>query len=421
MVAAPDLTAPGGPFERTLVRVGVKDHVARLLAATPSLRASWFAAGAIVVGFSARAAAAGPAGLVVFLVVAPLVPVAGVAAAYGPWMDPMYEMAHATPTSGLRILLLRAAAVLATTAVLVGSAAILLPGADWTAAAWVLPSLALTLASIALSTFVPTQWAAAGVTLFWLTVVVVSAARSGDRFAVFHGSGQVAFFVVVVGSSAVLARRRGRLEVEGRARQRQLVDVVEGERRRIERNIHDGAQQQLVAIGVKLGVAKILVESNPVKAVALIEALQAEAKEALDALREMTRGSCPPVLADQGLAAALELKAKKAPIPVKIDAQGLGRFEERLETAVYFCCLEALQNLVKYARATRATVALRSLGRELSFSVSDDGVGFDPDSVSRGVGLRSMSERIEALGGGVEFRSAPGAGTVVLGRVPLIS
>jgi signal transduction histidine kinase len=414
-----DLPDPGGRLERALVRVGVKDHVARLLAATPSLRASWFAAGAVTIGFSTLAARSGRQGLLLFLVVAPLVPVGGVAAVYGPWMDPMHEMTHATPTSGIRVVLLRSTAVFLSTSVIVGTAAVLLPGADWTAAAWILPSLALAFASLALSTFVPAHWAAGGVTFLWLATVLAAVHVSGDRLAVFHGPWQAAFFAVVVGSSVVLAWRRERLEIEGRSQRQRLIDAAETERRRIERNIHDGAQQQLVAISVKLGLVKGFVEGDPSTAIALLEDLQAEAKDALESLREMARGTYPPVLADQGLGPALELKARKSPMPVNVSADGVGRHPKEIETAVYFCCLEALQNTSKYARASHATVALRRVGRELAFTVIDDGTGFEPDTVRRGVGLRSMGERMEALRGALEVRSAPGAGTMIVGRIPL--
>ena len=147
---------PGGPFERALARVGVRDDIARLLGATPSLRISWFGAAAAAIGFSSWAARSGkPAATMVFLVVAPLLPVAGVAAAYGPWVDPMHEVTQAAPLSSFRLILLRATSVLVVAAVVIGLAAVALPGAGWTAFAWILPSLGLTLASLALSTSCP--------------------------------------------------------------------------------------------------------------------------------------------------------------------------------------------------------------------------------------------------------------------------
>ena len=424
MEAASPITAPlpGGWLERALARVGVRDHVARLLAATPSLRLSWFGAAAIAVGFSAWAASSGSAnGTLFFLVVAPLVPVAGVAAAYGPWIDPMYEVTQAAPMSSFRLVLLRASAVLVVAAIVVGASAVALPGADWTAAAWILPALGLTFASLALSTFMPTHWAAGVVTLAWFATMSMTEAASTDRFTAFRGPGQVAFFTLAVGSSILIAWRRERLELQGREGRRRLIDAAEGERRRIERNIHDGAQQQLVAISVKLGIAKTLVAKDPDKAVALLADLQTEAQDALDSLREMTRGTYPPVLADEGLVAAIEVKARRAPFDVAVEGNDLGRFPKEIETAVFYCCLEALQNASKYARASRATVSLRCVGGEISFTVADDGDGFDMQTAKRGVGLRSMTERLEALGGAIEVRSAPGGGTTVAGRLPAAS
>jgi signal transduction histidine kinase len=410
---------PGGTFERALVRVGVREHVARIIAATPSLRASWVAAAVVGMGFSAWAASAGPRGVLAFLVVAPLLPVAGVAAAYGPWADAMYEMTQAAAMSGVRVVLLRSVAVLATTVAIAGVAAIAIPGTDWTAAAWILPALGLTLASLALSTFMPVHRAAGAVTFVWLAGVITAAVAAEDGMEIFRGTGQVVFFLFAVVSSVTLAWRRERLAVRGRATQKSMIDVAEAERRRIERNIHDGAQQQLVAISVKLGVAKVLVTKDPERAVALLDELQAESREALEGLRDMTRGTNPPVLADQGLGAALEAKARRATIPVTVSAEGVGRPPQEIETAVYYCCLEALQNAGKHARATRATISVRCSGGELAFTVIDDGVGFDVRTMRAGVGTRSMAERMAALGGSVEIRSVPGKGTTIIGRVPL--
>jgi signal transduction histidine kinase len=416
--ATAEAAAPGGALERALVRVRVRDDVARVVASTPSLRASWLAAAVVAAGFSTWATHAGPGGVLAFLVTAPLLPVAGVAAAYGPWADPMHEMTQAAPTPAIRIVLLRSAAVLVSTAMIVGIASVLAPGADWTAAAWILPSLGLTLASLALSTFMPIHLAAAAIAFLWFAGIIATSSLTQDGLGVFRGSGQIAFFAVVVASSVVLSRRRDRLAVQGREHQQRLIDVAEGERTRIERNIHDGAQQQLVAISVKIGVARTLVAKNPERAVALLDELRGETQEALDGLRDMTRGTYPPLLADEGLGPALEAKARKMPVPVTVSADGVGRFGRELETAVYYCCLEALQNLAKYALASHATVSLRCIGGEVVFTVIDDGAGFDVRTVRRGVGTRSMEERLQSLGGTLEIRSTPGRGTTIAGRVP---
>src|SRR5439155_18564301 len=182
------------------------------------------------------------------------------------------------------------------------------------------------------------------------------------------------------------------------------------ERRRLERNIHDGAQQQLVAIAIKQRLAEALVRKDADKAVELLSQLQAETTEALDDLRELARGIYPPLLADQGLLAALQGRARRSPLPVSIDAAGVGRYPQEVEAAVYFCCLEALQNVAKYADATRVQIAVDARDGELRFTVADDGTGFDAANTKLGSGLRTMTDRLAALGGRLEDRSSPGEG-----------
>lgn len=207
-----------GVVERGLLRLGVLEHVARLLAATPSLRLSWFAAEAVALGSAVLAAHSAADGrraelaLVLFLVVAALLPVAGVAVSFGPGMDPTYEVGVAAPLRSSRLFLLRAIAVLATSTVLAGGAALALPGLDWTAAAWLVPSLGLALATLTLSTYVRPLLAAAGVTFAWILVAVAATYGRDDRLLVFRGGGQMAFLVVVAVSAVVLARRREALE-----------------------------------------------------------------------------------------------------------------------------------------------------------------------------------------------------------------
>jgi signal transduction histidine kinase len=294
------------------------------------------------------------------------------------------------------------------------------PAGEISAFAWALPALALTFASLALATVVAPHVAGVGVGLLWFGTVAILEARSAERFTAFRGPAQVAFFVVVVASAAAIAWRHDRLDRRGRAQTKRLVDVAETERRRIERDLHDGAQQQLVAISVKVGLAKTLVERDAARAGAMLDEVRAEVQQALDALRELTRGSYPPVLADHGLAEALARRAAHhGPSSVVVDAGGIDRYPREIETAVYFCCLEALQNASKYAAATRIVVSLRCTGGQLAFDVVDDGNGFDPSIVRRGVGLRSLEERLEALGGALEIRSSPGRGTTIAGRVPL--
>ena len=223
---------------------------------------------------------------------------------------------------------------------------------------------------------------------------------------------------LVLKNVGLTAELLARLE-DLRASRQRLVAAQDEERRRLERNLHDGAQQNLVAIKVKLGLAEALAERDPAKARELVGQLKADADEALDTLRDLARGIYPPLLADKGLGAALEAQARKATLPVEVDADGVGRYPQDLEAAVYFCVLEALQNIQKYAEASRATVRLRADGSDLRFEVEDDGKGFDPAQEKKGTGTQNMIDRIDALGGSVEVRSAMGAGTTVVGALPV--
>jgi signal transduction histidine kinase len=203
-----------------------------------------------------------------------------------------------------------------------------------------------------------------------------------------------------------------------RASRQRLVTAQDEERRKLERNIHDGAQQQLVALAVKLRLAGNLAERDPDRAKTMLADLQTDTGDALENLRDLARGIYPPLLADKGLVAALEAQARKASIPTEVRSDGIARYPQDVEATVYFCTLEALNNVAKYAAATRAEVKLAQTDGHLTFEVSDDGVGFDPGTTGYGTGLRGMEDRVDAIGGTLEVRSAPGAGTAVRGRVP---
>jgi signal transduction histidine kinase len=204
-----------------------------------------------------------------------------------------------------------------------------------------------------------------------------------------------------------------------RASRRRLVAAQDEERRRLERNIHDGAQQQLVALSVQMRLVEQLVDRDATKAHEVLRQLQRTTSDALEDLRDLARGIYPPLLADQGLPAALEAQARKSGLPITLAPDGVVRYDQDVEAAVYFCVLEALQNVAKYARATAITVALHDADRRLLFEVNDDGVGFDPAHAVGGMGLRSMSDRVEAVGGSLEVTSTPGRGTTVVGTIPL--
>jgi signal transduction histidine kinase len=221
-------------------------------------------------------------------------------------------------------------------------------------------------------------------------------------------------------SQAVLVLRNVRLIEELRASRQRLVAAQDEERRKIERNIHDGAQQQLVALSVKLRLAQGLVAKDAVKAEAMLGDLQSETQGALEDLRDLARGIYPPLLADKGLAAALEAQARKAAVPTTVEADGIGRYPQDVESAVYFCTLEALNNIAKYAQATSAHVTLTRHDGALTFDVADDGRGFDPTATGYGTGMQGMADRLDAIGGTLEVRSEPGSGTRVAGSVPAV-
>ena len=215
-----------------------------------------------------------------------------------------------------------------------------------------------------------------------------------------------------------LVLRNVRLIEDLRASRQRVVTAQDEERRKLERNIHDGAQQQLVALQVKQRLVEGLVERDPPKAKEMLAQLQAETGAALDDLRDLARGIYPPLLADKGLPAALEAQARRSPVPVSVDPDGVGRYPQEIESAVYFCTLEALNNVAKYADATAVRVILTHEDGRLSFSVIDDGRGFDPASTGYGTGLQGMADRLEAIGGDLRVESAPDRGTTVTGGVP---
>ena len=212
---------------------------------------------------------------------------------------------------------------------------------------------------------------------------------------------------------------RQRLE-ELRASRARLVTAQDTERRRLERNIHDGAQQNLVALKIKLGLLGQLLQKDPARVSELIPQLQADADETLSTLRDLARGIYPPLLVDEGLVTALQAQARRSPIPVRLSSDGTGRYRPDLEAATYFCCLEALQNAAKYSQASEVCIRLsQELGR-LVFVVEDNGRGYDAGQVKLGSGLQNMVDRVEALGGKLEISSSVGAGTRVVGWLPAV-
>jgi signal transduction histidine kinase len=224
---------------------------------------------------------------------------------------------------------------------------------------------------------------------------------------------------LVLRNVGLTAELRQRLDELRTSRQR-LVHAQDEERRRLERNLHDGAQQHLVAIKVKLGLAQMLVVKAPEQARLTVAGLKADADEALETLRDLARGIYPPLLADKGLVVALESQARKATVSIRVEAGDVQRYAQDVEATVYFCVLEALQNVQKYAGASHVVVRLRDGDGALHFAVQDDGAGFDAAGTRKGAGLTNMADRVEALGGAVEVTSRPGDGTSVHGELPIL-
>ncbi|MEM7284805.1 MAG: histidine kinase [Actinomycetota bacterium] len=198
-----------------------------------------------------------------------------------------------------------------------------------------------------------------------------------------------------------------------------LVAATDRERRRIERDLHDGAQQRLVGMSVHLALAKELTTTDPDAAAAVMSQVREQLREAQRELRQLVRGVYPPVLSEHGLPAALRAVADEVHLPIELDIEAVGRHDADVEAAVYFCVLEALQNAGKHA-GPDATVhlRLREDGSWLEFAVSDDGRGFDSADRLWGSGFTNMQDRLGAARGTLDVRSADGRGTTVTGRVP---
>ena len=205
-----------------------------------------------------------------------------------------------------------------------------------------------------------------------------------------------------------------------RASRARVVAAADAERRRIERDLHDGAQQHLVGLIVNLRLARELADSDPAGAQAVLADMTGEVQIALDDFRDLARGIYPPLLAERGLVDGLRAALPRVPIKVRLEPTGIGRYPPEVEATVYFCCLEALQNAGKYAGAgAKARLHLWEEEGGLRFEVADDGAGFDARAPARGAGLTNMEDRVGALGGHLSVHSSPGDGTRVGGVVPL--
>jgi signal transduction histidine kinase len=198
------------------------------------------------------------------------------------------------------------------------------------------------------------------------------------------------------------------------------VAAADAERRRIERDLHDGAQQRLVTLAVKLGIARDAVTAEPPRAVALLDGLAGEVREAVQEVRDLAHGVYPPLLADAGLAEAVRAAVARSPARASLEVppQGVGRGPAEIEAAVYFCCLEALQNAAKHAEGSEVRMRLWRSDDALCFEVADDGPGFDPAVTTGGHGLQNIADRLGAVGGKLGVDAGLGRGTRIYGKVP---
>jgi signal transduction histidine kinase len=240
--------------------------------------------------------------------------------------------------------------------------------------------------------------------LWWVNAIVIAASLPAG----------VAVVVFLVRDAYTRLQDQSAQLVESRTR---IVEVADAARRSLERDLHDGAQQRLLAMSVTIERArKELLAGRHEGAAALLGQLAADNREVVTELRELARGIYPPLLVERGLVAALQSTARRSTVPVTLDVADVERTSRQVEAAAYFCILEALTNAAKHADATAVLVTLR--GRpHLRFSVSDDGRGFDRDRVVSG-GLLGMEARVAAAGGRLTLETGPGRGTVLRGEFP---
>ena len=231
-------------------------------------------------------------------------------------------------------------------------------------------------------------------------------------------------FLATATSYALMTLDNQRLSAQARALLREVSDsrariqaTADDERRRIERDLHDGAQQRLVALRIKLEL--VAEETSDAERAARLRRLGSEVEEAIDEVRSLARGIYPAALADRGLVEALRSAALLSPLPTTVLAAGVGRYSREIETTAYFCCLEALQNAAKHAHGASAAVIDLSDTGTLRLEVRDDGAGFDPAQTAPGAGLVNMRDRLAAVAGELATVSSPGKGARIVVTIPL--
>ena len=258
---------------------------------------------------------------------------------------------------------------------------------------------------------------------------LTSIKRGSEEVAVITFSPKLASeerFVRAAGHAALLQLEKAQLQAKMNAATTELaasrtrvLEAANDERRRLERDLHDGVQQQLTVLRIKLDMAREAVRRDPVKVGSALASLGEQFDQVLEQLRLLAQGIYPPLLHERGTAEALKASIRSLPIEVAFRASHVGRYSEDVELAVYYCCLEALQNAVKHSgKDARVAVTLWDDGSRLRFEVRDHGVGFEPEQARRGSGLLNMRDRLETVGGTMEVRSERGLGTSISGRVP---
>jgi signal transduction histidine kinase len=221
---------------------------------------------------------------------------------------------------------------------------------------------------------------------------------------------------------AELARRLSEISrraAELRASRQRIAAAEDEERRRLERDIHDGAQQHLVALAVNVRLVRTLMARAPQQAATALGELRATAAATVETLTNLARGTYPRLLVEEGLLPALRAAAASSPVPATLTAAPIDRLPGAAEAALYFCCVEALQNAAKHAHATRVDIDVQQCDTTVTVKIADDGTGFEKDAPSSGTGLTNMQDRVEAVGGGLTVASRPAAGTVVTASVPV--
>jgi signal transduction histidine kinase len=200
-----------------------------------------------------------------------------------------------------------------------------------------------------------------------------------------------------------------------------IAAAADAERRRIERDIHDGAQQRLIALGMRLQLAEEVLEDDPRSAGRMLHELREQVTEVIDEVRSLCRGIYPAALTDAGPADALRSSALHLPVAVAVRERGLRRHPPGVESAVFFCCMEAIQNAIKHGGKVRSiVVGIQEENGEVRFSVADDGGGFEPAAGNgSGAGITNMHDRLAALGGDMTISSHVDGGTTVIGWIPL--